>query len=769
MKLSVRSLTAILILVILLAGCSTTRRLGPDETLYTGVKELKVEPKSEKISSSLRSELTEAINVKPNNPMPFMSPYRRTPFPIGLWVYNNWSDSAKGLKGALYRWLVRQPVLVSDVKPAVRTKMMEQVMRNNGYLDSRASWSLVPEKNPKKARISYSVDLGKPWPIDSVILFRRDSFRITRFIDSLILRSDYPCKGQIFNTDSLEALRVRIANRMRNRGYYYFKPEYIRFLADTFMTPGSVVLKVSLEDNLPHMALIPYRTGDIVTRVERRSRRNPGVPDTLLTPRGELVVMRPQRLRPNMIPSCITFREGKLFSVRDMDRTQTRLSRLGIFQSIDIQPVPADTSHTNPVMDVFITCRLDRPITASVELNASSKSNSYIGPGLEFNLTHGNLFGGAEKLNIKLGGSYEWQTGRDRSSVFNSYQVDLAATLAFPRLLAPGFVKRIKRDINWTNFTLSASVMNRPHYFMLAEYGMGMTWEWKPSRNVLNQLTPFKLSYNKLIRTTHEFDSIMSRNPSIAQSFESRFIPQLSYVYTLDRFLERTRDNGITFTAELTEAGNLFAGIYELCGVHGRKQLFGTPFSQFVKGQLSLVYLRRLVPRQEQWLATRLLIGAEHAYGNSREVPYSEQFYVGGANSIRAFTVRSLGPGSYRAPRDQVNGYFDQTGTFKLEMNAEYRFPIVGILHGAVFLDAGNVWLLKKDPYRPGGELKASRFLRDIALGTGVGLRVDVGMMVVRGDLGYGLHAPYDTGVSGYFNIRFRNAFAFHLAIGYPF
>ena len=167
---------------------------------------------------------------------------------------------------------------------------------------------------------------------------------------------------------------------------------------------------------------------------------------------------------------------------------------------------------------------------------------------------------------------------------------------------------------------------------------------------------------------------------------------------------------------------------------------------------------------------SRVLVGAAHAYGNAKEVPYAEQFYAGGANSIRAFTVRSLGPGSYRPPENVRDSYFDQTGTFKFEANVEYRFPIIGPLHGALFIDAGNVWLLKNDPLRPGGQLTASTFLRDIALGTGAGLRFDIGMLVVRGDLGIGIHAPYDTGRSGYYNMEsFGKSLAFHLSIGYPF
>ena len=162
--------------------------------------------------------------------------------------------------------------------------------------------------------------------------------------------------------------------------------------------------------------------------------------------------------------------------------------------------------------------------------------------------------------------------------------------------------------------------------------------------------------------------------------------------------------------------------------------------------------------------------GAAYAYGNSSQVPYSEQFYAGGANSVRAFTVRSIGPGSYRAPANQINGYFDQTGTFIFLANTELRFPILGPLHGAVFLDAGNVWTLKNEKSRPGGQLRASTFLRDLALGTGAGLRFNISMLIIRADLGIGIHAPYDTGKRGYYNMEsFKKSLAFHLAIGYPF
>lgn len=751
-------------------SCSTTRRLADGEVLYTGVSKFSVNTPSDSVAvpGGLRSQLDQIINVKPNNPL--FSPYVRTPFPIGLWVYNNWNDSAGGLKGWLYRKLVAQPVLISDVRPEVRTKMLEKTLDNNGFFNSSATYELKPDKhNRKKARIIYTVNTGDPYPIDSVILPGKTDYPVSGYIDSLARLNTYLRPGSIFSVDSLESVRVNITNTLRNKGFYYFRPEYIEFLADSTIHPGAIAIKLTIANNVPSLAMKQWKTGNIYTLLKRRSNRNPGYPDTLQTSKGLLTVMRPQRVRPNMITSVISFRSGRTFSVRQMDRTQLRLSRLGIFESIEIQPIPADTSKENPTLDVYITCRYDRPMDASIEVNASSKSNSYIGPGLIFSLRHNNLFGGGEKLTLSLNGDYEWQTGSGASSVFNSYEVGLQATLAFPRLLAPSIVRRTRREINWTTVGLGASLLNRPHYFKMSQFNASYSYQWNFSRRVTNSFTPFKLTYSKLQHTTPVFDSIMQANPAIALSFMSQFIPQMTYTYNLSKFFEREQINGLDFTFTVAEAGNIFWGIWQAAGKKGEKKLFGTPFAQFVKGQAQIVYSRRLKPGTQHWLVSRFLIGAEHAYGNSKEVPYIEQFYIGGANSIRAFTVRSIGPGSYRPPKDQTNGYFDQTGTFKLEMNVEYRFPLFGDLHGAAFVDAGNVWLLRKDELRPGGELKANTFLRDIALGTGVGLRYDLGMMVIRADLGYGLHAPYADYPRKYFNIAFKKAFAFHLAIGYPF
>lgn len=750
-----------IVAALLISACSTTRRLGADDILYTGVKRTSIVPDSgQSLAPGLSADVKEAVNVKPNNCL--ISPSVRYPFPLGLWVYNNWPNPPKGFRHWLYEKLVEEPVLISDVRPEVRTEMIDQILDNHGYFRGHATYELAQGKNKKKASIIYNVHTGPQYYIDTVMLLP-DTLRLFHLIDSVVRKCDYMRPGSRYDTDSLAEVRVKIANALRNKGYYFFKPDYIEYLADSTLTPQRIALRVVLAGNVPKGADQVYTTGKVTTRVYRS--QGGGTPDTMQTNRGTVIQMKPSRLRPHLIPSCIRFREGKTLTVRDMNRTQTYLSRLGIFNGVEINVFPDTTKHN--VLNVDIDCTFDKPMEAAIEVNATSKSNSYIGPGVDLKLTSHNLFGGGEQLSIDLTGSYEWQTGRDKhNSVFNSYEVGLNASLAFPRLLAPRFIPRTRRELSWTRITLGADLLNRPHYFRMAQFNASFNYDWRVNRYITNTLTLFKLTYTKLMHTTHEFDSIMSQNRAIALSFQSQFVPQIAYTYNYDRYFDR--DNGIFWTFTVQEAGNLFWAIWQAAGKKGEKELFNTPFSQFIKGTTQLVYDRRL--GGDHWLVTRAAVGAAHAYGNSSQVPYPEQFYVGGANSVRAFTVRSIGPGSYRVPRDLVNGYFDQTGTFKFEFNVEYRFPIIGPLHGAVFFDSGNVWLLKNDPQRPGGLLQGKTFLRDLATGTGAGLRVDIGMLVIRGDLGIGIHAPYDTGKRGYYNMEsFKKSLAFHLAIGYPF
>jgi len=754
------------VLAWLTTSCSTTSKLGENDVLYTGVKHLKYHEENVKLDNGVKNDIFTAINVRPNNPL--YSPYYRTPFPFGLMLYNHIDENATGFKGWLYKHFAAKPVLIKRVNPQARVDMINTILRNNGYFTSSASYQLHPASNPKKAKISYDVEVNPPYTIGNVEYINSNE-PVLQLVDSLARTNHYLKTGSRYCLDSLSAVRIDITNFVRNRGYYFFRPEYIQYLADSVQDKGVIHMRMIEAADVPNIAKRRYITNSITANVFNDDGK--GDPDTINSERCTLVRYEPVYIKDRVIPSCIRARKGRLFRVNSIDRTQAALSRLGIFSNIDIQVIPIDTVTPggDGLLDLVVNCQLDKPWEVTFEMHGISKSNSFIGPGIEIGASHKNAFGAGEKFSVGLHGDYEWQSGGGgeyKGSDFDSYEFGIEAKLDFPRLLAPKFLYPSRRYTNWTRFSISADLMNRPKFFKMAQMSLAGTWEWHSSRYSSHVLTPFRLTYNKMLSHSEQFDLAMIANPALAQSFMDVFIPKIEYTYTYDR--DVTPVDHITFTAGASEAGNIFSGIWSLCGSKGNKELFGTSFSQFVKAQAQVVWVRKF--GFESCIASRVMMGVAHAYGNSSEVPYREQFYVGGSNSVRAFAVRTLGPGSYHpAYRDRYS-YYDQTGTFKFEANAEYRFPILGYFKGAVFLDAGNIWLLQKDEWRPGGQLTIKNFFDELALGTGLGLRFDMQMLVVRADLGIGIHAPYDTGKSGYFNIpKFKDALAFHLAIGYPF
>ena len=757
-----------LALMAIFAACSTTSRLADGEVLYTGVKKIQYNQlDSVNIDPDVKDLIFSAVNVKPNNPL--YSPYIRSPFPIGLWVYNHWDENSKGLKGWLYKKLVAKPVLISRVRPQTRVNMINELLRNNGYFDSQSSYTLnYSDKNQKKAKITYEVDVKAPYTLGEITYINEDT-PLTNVIDSIARKNQYFKTGSRYCLDSLNNVRIDIANQLRNRGYYFFRPEYIEYLADSVTQKGVINMQLVKSANIPNQAYTKYLGNDITVRVDDEVIG--GVADTVEAKYCTIIKLQPVHIDDDLINSCIRGRKGRPFRVGNMDLIQMYLARTGIFSNINIQAIPRDTLLENGygLIDLDITCILDKPIEVKVEAKATTKSTSFIGPGIGLGIKHKNIFGGAEQLSADVTASYEWQTGKGnayKSSDFNSYELGAEVSLSIPRLLAPRFIDRARRYTNWTKFSIGGDFMNRPNYFKMARVSAEMTWEWHSRRYSQHKLTPFKLTYSNLLSTTAAFDSAYFNNRAIEQSFQDVFIPQMSYTYTLDRTFGK---NNFVWSTTVTEAGNLCYLIWRACGVEkGDMHILYTYFSQFIKAHTNFVWTRNLFG--EHKLVTRVFIGAAHAYGNSMEVPYMEQFYIGGSNSLRGFAVRSVGPGSYRPKFIDRDTYYDQTGTFKFETNLEYRLPLVGYLKGAVFVDAGNVWLLKDDEFRPGGKLEGKSFFKDLALNTGIGLRFDMEMIVLRADLGIALHAPYDTGKKGYFNIpKFGDGLAFHIAIGYPF
>lgn len=322
-----------------------------------------------------------------------------------------------------------------------------------------------------------------------------------------------------------------------------------------------------------------------------------------------------------------------------------------------------------------------------------------------------------------------------------------------------------------TTFKLYIDQLNRAKYYKLLAFGGNATYDFQPKRTSKHSFTPFKLTFNVLRDPTEAFKELQAENPALYVSLRDQFIPVFEYMYTYDNASLPGVRNPIWWQTTVSSAGNLTSCIYRIFGKSFKekdKKLLGVPFAQFLKVNSEFRYHYKI--DKNQMIASRIAGGVIWSYGNALAAPYTEQFYIGGANSVRAFSARSIGPGSYAPDKENKYSFINHVGDIRMEANVEYRFRIIGDLHGAVFLDAGNVWLMRKDESRPGGEFTLKNFAKQIALGTGAGLRYDMDFLVFRLDCGVGLHDPYDTGKSGYYNIpKFKDSLALHFAIGYPF
>ncbi len=824
----IRILTGLTTAVALLVSCSETKHLGEDEVLYTGIKEIAYDKHMKKaetqdstgvivamadaykavsqilsgdggdVTSSKSTQLTQeqkdsiealakhdaaayaeakaqvegVFAKKPNNSL-LGSSFHRFPLPIGLWVYNR--HITKDSRWS--RWMLNTfgstPVTITEVNPKVRVQVAENTLHAYGYFHGTADYQIIPNKSGRKAKVSYEVHPGE--------LFRLDTIQYQRFVpvqDSLIVASQKDAlieQGAPFSASKLEEERSRLSNLFRDNGYYYYQTSYITYRADTIMRPLHVQLQVRPSTQTPDRALKQYRLGtatiDILNNEDRQTT------DTIQR-RGLTIAYKPNKgrlpLKPRAMLRYFNVRPGDLYSRSVQQELQSSLSNMGVFSMLSVEYEPRDTTLQNDILDLHITARLDKPYDTEFKGNVASKSNGLIGPGVSFSMSRGNAFRGAEKVTLDLNASYEWMTGagtEGNSQVMNSFEYGVGLSLQFPRLTLLTLGEKLghRRAKASTTYRIEANWMNRSNYFGRVTFGARLTYTYQRRDTRKHEFTPFRLDYNMLTHTTAKFDSIIDRNQALYVSMRDQLVPSMQYSLTMTS--RATARNPRTFNLTVKEAGNLTSALYAACGKGFKdreKSLFGVPFAQYVKVTAEFTEQYK-IKSTRTYLVGHVFAGAVFSYGNTSTAPYNDLFSIGGANSLRAFSVRSIGPGSYN-PGNSSYSYIDELGDLKFEANLEYRFPLVSNLYGAMFVDAGNVWLRKSDASRPGGGITLKNLGKEIALGTGFGFRYDLEFLVIRFDIGIGIHAPYDTGESGYYNMTsFGNSLGYHIAIGYPF
>lgn len=738
-----------------------------------------------------KGEVEAVLAYPPNNAL-FGSSSMRSPLQIGLWVHSAFAGS----EGKFGKWINKtfgtQPILVSTVSPDLRAKVAQNTLRNYGFFRGQVGYEVLTQKDPKKARVRYNVAVGPLTRLDSVEYtgFEPVQERILRRRErDKLLRRDNP-----FSVVDLAAEQARVGSLFREQGYYFWQDAYTTYQADTLQKQNRAMLRVQPRKDIPRQALHPWYNGRTYVSV-RRSERDKLTNALELPSLSCYFSGEKPPLRVGMWRHAVSHRRGELFRYSEQQNTLEQLSAMGLFSQMDINYVPRDTSATCDTLDIYVTALLDKPFDSDFEMNATLRSNQQVGPGLSYSLNRRNAFRGGETVSFKIFGSYEWQLrsgSEEGNSLLDSYELGSQLSFKFPRFYAPFIARKHLRFPAETKFALDAYWKRRSNFFTIVGSGVSATYIWNNNYlrerdrrirranresgqqqrrrrrgQLIHELTPLSIEFDKTLGTSAAFDSIMQANPALAVSMRDQFIPSMSYVLTYSSPARRKRP--LWLQVGIKEGGNLLSGIYALAGkswMEADKRMLGSPFAQFLKSTAEIHYTVPL--SAELSLATRFYGGAVWAYANSSRAPYAEQFYVGGANSIRGFMVRSIGPGRYRSPSTKYS-YIDQTGEVKLEANAELRAHLFGSLHGALFLDVGNVWLLRDDPLRPDAALRLST-LKDIAVGTGLGFRYDLNFLVLRLDLGVGLHAPFDTGHGGFFNIhRLGDMLNLHFAIGYPF
>ncbi|CAD0221240.1 BamA/TamA family outer membrane protein [Chryseobacterium sp. D764] len=753
-------------------SCSNTRFLKEGQMLYTGAK-VKIENDtiSKKEKKDLQSVLEANLTPKPNSTFLGLRPK--------LYFYNIAKEPKKD-KGFNY-WLKykvgEKPVLLGDVDREFNKDIIVNYSENKGYFNAKASYDTV-SKN-KKAQVIYTVRPGSRYLIDGV-KFQKDSTLVNQEIQSLTGKTLLK-NGRPFDLDVIKAERERIDNRLKERGFYYFHPDNIIVQADSTVSKNhKVELNVKLKDNTPDLATQQFSIDNVIVfpnyniqDVKDGKYSIPMNKDSLSKYAfDDIYVIDPQhKFKPKIFDRALYFKKGDLYNRSNHNLTLNRLISLGVFKFVKNEFVVSDSLSHKFDAYYLLTPRQ----VQSLRLEALGRTNSanYAGSELNLNWTHRNFFRGAEQFKAAIYGAFDFQMGGAQNAN-NIFRAGTNVQLSIPRIVAPFRFHSSSEFVPRTNITLGYEFQNRTQYYTLNNFTGSFGYVWKENARKEHDLKVIDITLVSPANVTEEYKVKSDGNPAMKRVVDKQLIfgPTYSYTYT-NTMLPRT--NTFYYKGTLDLAGNI-TGLVTGADVKKdkEKKIFGIPFSQYVKIENDLRFYHKFTEKSS--LATRFIGGIAYPYGNSEFIPFSKQFFSGGSNSIRAFRARTLGPGSFDPRTIDPGTYFDQSGDVKLELNAEYRANLYKFLNAAVFVDAGNIWLLHDDPTRPGAKFSKD-FLNEIAVGAGVGLRLDFSILILRLDLAMPLRVPYyEKGDRWAFDkINFgdsnwrKDNLVLNIAIGYPF
>lgn len=751
------------VLLVALQSCSTTKSIPEGDLLYTGAKIKFKSDQDKKFLKRIQSDLDKQIKPKPNKAI--------FGFPLKLAIYNGIQpQKPKGLKATLRKKLGEPPVLYSTVNPSFTKEVLSSTLFNRGFYHNIVSYSEVQEG--KTMRVEYTIQTGPSYRIGEYVIQTSDE-QVNQLAKASKPKPALK-KGRRYNLEKLKDERERVDKELKNNGYYFFGPDYLLFKVDSLEQTRDVNLQLVLKPDVPQKALRRYTIAKTTVVMDSAS-----VYDTTMITRDTLLVDGvhinvSKSFKPKAITRYVYMQEGDYYSREEHQLTLNRLMGMGLFKYVNLRVSEKDSSHLD--VHIFLTALPKKSISAEVQ--AVTKSNNFVGPRLNLMYSNRNLLKGGERLSLNFHGSVETQLNGQFKGLY-TYEVGPTVALSVPHFIVPFYIKPSNLYTPTTVFSVDYDFTRRVNYFDMSSLKFAFKYKWRESVTKDHELAPVNINIFSIRNLSTDFNELLQKDLSMKRRYDDQLIAGSSYSYTYNEQPIPNKKDQLYFNGNVDVAGNTMALLGNLVGTgntNGAKTIGGIAYAQFAR--LDVDFRNYFHINRKTQLVNRVVVGWGIPYGNSTALPYVKSFFAGGANSVRAFSVNSLGPGTYRLPDSLQSSYFlQQGGDIKLELNVEYRFPIVKILKGAFFADAGNTWLAKANPALPGGQFEWRNAFREMGVGAGVGLRLDITFFVIRLDVATPLRKPWLAPESRWVAQQFdlsnkawrRDNLLFNIAIGYPF
>ena len=714
--------TIFLLLVLVVSSCSVSKHLKEDARVHVKTK---ITIDNPEIVENIKKVETQVYSL--TQPKPATG--------IGKWqtnLYNKYSikvkrDStgkAKGIRGWVLRKIGLAPVWFDYRKTLQSRALIQKYFNDNGYFGTNVKVDTTVKKK-KEVIINYNVFPKRRYSVNNVF-FPKDSSELSKTIFSDISES-LLLSNEPYLQSNLTEERERLADLANDSGFLNVNKDHFYFFVDTALGSHHLDIYVKIKQPKDSTVFETFRLDQntVFAAYSLSNGQGDTKHDSVTTINNFEIIQKKKIIKPKVLAKIIGGEKGELFSATKQDNALTRLLDLGIYKFVNLKIEPK-FSNSSYFFDrnFYLTPALMQDVSA--EFEAISRSTSYFGIGSTVTYAHKNIFKGAERLDIRVSGGIGTQTNQTEQ-LLNTLDGDVELSITFPRLISPFKFNSYKGAfIPKTRISIGDNYQRRVEYYTVNTFNFKFGYDWAETKRIQHQFFPFNINLFVVQDITEAMEEIFLTNPRLEKSFTDVFILGFFYNYTLSTQTTDPTEPYFYMRTGFETSGNVANLLISTIGKQQQKpfDIFGAPYAQFIRIDGDF---RFYCPQKKGNLVFRGIGGIGIAYDNSPVLPYIKQYFIGGPSSIRAFQFRALGPGSVVPPEKKDNNFIEQTGDMRLEVNAEYRFPIFGYFKGALFVDAGNIWLLDDpDKDTPEGVFEFNRFYKEIAVGSGLGFRLDL-------------------------------------------